>query len=695
MDKLKYIFWVSFVLFLILTTHIGYQYIAYVSPKTPGKGGTFVEATFADVSYIPYLWSNTQDTYYQSFFFDPCIKTQFSGSKVDYIDALCKVNTNDFKVFTLKLNQQKLRSDQTPVTLDDIERTYSSLLINNLRNISNFDTYKSIDIRRKWQSLTLTFPTASYDNFAFFTNFVLPSHILSKQDLNYYKTVFVKNPTVSQCARIEPSTSDTKSLLINTQACSDVYFNYYQIKKFENSQSLQTYIQQGNTNTIDLYIDPLQISGYTAHRLLTSVYPTLFFNIKSDRLPTHNRIYIAHLLHHTLFGDNLLFNNKNSEYTGTSITWSHITWSNQQTFSGQIVWEDPIIDTGTDLWSLIQNDRFLFDYFPPLSGVTFTRVTSQTTPASGTKDTISSTLPSSIYIKGSGKKFFYQLGAIKDRVELSMRFDVAYEKVGISANNGPEYVPESYQATGKKLQYNIATKYGNIKPWYNTYIVRWYASGNIPFKIATISITYKPTTSPSSAQTSSPSSTLPKIRLFYEDTSLNQNIISRIQKIMSANTLQDAIEYYATWVDSLDKIVQSREYDIILKNVNLGIKKDISWFFSTDDPMINPSLYQNSELSSFISQYFVANKKIKSIVKQGIDDIYTKDIPFLALGKLYQTLRIKNNIQIQASDRLYDASARKDFLSSIYFADTFDIQASKILNFNNLRNFIKISLSGQ
>ena len=111
--------------------------------------------------------------------------------------------------------------------------------------------------------------------------------------------------------------------------------------------------------------------------------------------------------------------------------------------------------------------------------------------------------------------------------------------------------------------------------------------------------------------------------------------------------------------------------------------------------MINPSLYQNSELSSFISQYFVANKKIKSIVKQGIDDIYTKDIPFLALGKLYQTLRIKNNIQIQASDRLYDASARKDFLSSIYFADTFDIQASKILNFNNLRNFIKISLSGQ
>ena len=111
--------------------------------------------------------------------------------------------------------------------------------------------------------------------------------------------------------------------------------------------------------------------------------------------------------------------------------------------------------------------------------------------------------------------------------------------------------------------------------------------------------------------------------------------------------------------------------------------------------MINPSLYQNSELSSFISQYFIANKKIKAIVKQGIDDIYLKDVPLLIIGKLYQSLRTKENIQIQASDRLYDASARKDFLSTIYFADTFDFQWSKILNFNNIRDFIKKSLKGE
>jgi hypothetical protein len=665
MGKLKYIFWVAFVVCVILTTHIAYQYITLTSPKKPGKWWTFVEATFQDISYIPYLGWNKKDDYYQSFFFDTCIKTQLSWSKIDYNDNLCKVNTLDFKVFTVQLAQDKQRSDQTPLTLDDVERTYSTLLINNVRNISKFDTYKSIDIRKKWSSLILTFPTASYDNFAFFTNFILPKHILSNQDLSYYTNTFVKNPVVSQCARIQPSTSDEKSLLINTQECPNVYFNYYQIKKFASPEDLQWYVWQGNTNTVDLYIDPIAISWYTSHRLLSSIYPTIFFNVKSDRLSISQRTYLAHLWHHTLFADRVVWSTSWSSSTGVDIS----------------SWDQHV------LHPIIQNDRFLFDYFPPLSGVVF----NPTSTIAPSPKALTTNLPASIYIKGNNKKFFYQLWEIKDRVELSMRFDVPYQKVWISANNGPEYVPESYQATGKKLQYNIAPKYGNIKPWYNSYIVRWYGSGNIPFKIATITITYKPKTDIPVQMTPT---NVPKLRFVYQDTTINQAIVNRIDYIMRANKLDSYIQYVATWQDQLESIIQSRSYDIVLQNLDLGFKKDISWLFSIDNPKTNPSLYQNSELSSFISQYFIANKKIKAIVKQGIDDLYTKDVPIMIIGKLYQFLWTKNTIQIQASDRLYDATARRDFISNIYFADAFDLQWSRILDMRNIWNFIINSLRG-
>jgi hypothetical protein len=673
---------------MILSIHIWYQYIENNSLKKPWKWGTFVEAVFQDISYIPYLWDTNQDSYYQSFFFDRCVVTQVSWSKINYNDSLCKVNTVDFKTFTVIPNLEKKRSDGTPLTIDDVEWTYSSLLINNIWNINRFNTYTSIDIQRKWDKLILTFPTSSYDNFVFFTNFILPKHILNKEDLNYYKTTFVKNAVVSQCAYIEPSTTDEKSLLINTKKCDNVYFNYYQVKKFDNAQELQKYVWQGNANTIDLYIDPLAISWYLSHKFLNSTYPTLFFNIKSEHLTQNNRIYLAYLLHNTLFEtQNIIYMPLAWSVASSSgsTTWASAISSSTTSTGEKILttWtvQKEIDDQEPYLWltKIIQNDRFLFDYFPKTPWLQYNKNITTSAPKSSTTP-----IPTSIYIEGNWKNKYYQVNEIKDRIELNMRFDVAYQKVGITANNGAEYIPESYQVTGKKLQYNIAPKYGNIKPWYNTYIVRWYSSGNIPFKIATITITYN---------NSSVVTTKQKIKFIYEPDVINNIIVEHIQKIITANNLDDQFEFvWTTGPDMLDQIIQTREYDIVLKNLDLWTKKDISWLFSVDNAIINPSLYQNSELSSYIQQYFIASKKIKTIVKQGIDDIYNKDIPLLIIWKQYQHLWTKNNIQIQTSDRLYDSTARKDFLSTIYFADQLDPQRWEIFKLGNIWKFITESL---
>lgn len=48
----------------------------------------------------------------------------------------------------------------------------------------------------------------------------------------------------------------------------------------------------------------------------------------------------------------------------------------------------------------------------------------------------------------------------------------------------------------------------------------------------------------------------------------------------------------------------SKEYDITIRGIDLGLKKDISNLLLTDNPIINPSLYVNTNLASQINQFF-------------------------------------------------------------------------------------------
>jgi hypothetical protein len=51
------------------------------------------------------------------------------------------------------------------------------------------------------------------------------------------------------------------------------------------------------------------------------------------------------------------------------------------------------------------------------------------------------------------------------------------------------------------------------------------------------------------------------------------------------------------------------DYDILINTVDMGLKKDLTKLFSTDEAEINPSQYQNQKLSSLLGQYISASEK--------------------------------------------------------------------------------------
>jgi hypothetical protein len=83
------------------------------------------------------------------------------------------------------------------------------------------------------------------------------------------------------------------------------------------------------------------------------------------------------------------------------------------------------------------------------------------------------------------------------------------------------------------------------------------------------------------------------------------------------------------------------DYDILISAVDMGLKQDLTKLFSTDKSEINPSQYQNQKLTTLLKQYIAADEKGKRKPLIEINSIYSKDMPFVILGKEYLNLNIK------------------------------------------------------
>jgi len=56
------------------------------------------------------------------------------------------------------------------------------------------DTYKNIAVELVENKVKVTFPQASSDNMIFFTNFILPQHLLANKTRDEYVQLFAENP---------------------------------------------------------------------------------------------------------------------------------------------------------------------------------------------------------------------------------------------------------------------------------------------------------------------------------------------------------------------------------------------------------------------------------------------------------------------------------------------------------------------
>lgn len=248
--------------------------------------------------------------------FQGCLYPTVSGTDILYREELCTVTTKDYKLFTITPKDSIMWSDGTAMTLNDLLFTYKKLLVDNYRNISSLEPYKNITVQANEDNtaLNIAFPQASIDNIIFFTNFILPSHLLANLSLEEYIQDFHAKPIGTACGRLQPTTNDPTSVVFDLAKCEDMNLKFYQVKQFTREEELLRYTTS-KENTIDLIISPLTYAGYRPNQVVTNKFSALFFNTRRVTPPLRQWLarraseqQYPRSLGHYLVKDQYLFN---------------------------------------------------------------------------------------------------------------------------------------------------------------------------------------------------------------------------------------------------------------------------------------------------------------------------------------------------------------------------------------------------
>ncbi|MBU1758283.1 hypothetical protein KKG31_03890 [Patescibacteria group bacterium] len=79
--------------------------------------------------------------------------------------------------------------------------------------------------------------------------------------------------------------------------------------------------------------------------------------------------------------------------------------------------------------------------------------------------------------------------------------------------------------------------------------------------------------------------------------------------------------------------------------IDMGIKKDLTNLFITDNAKVNPSQYQSQNIANRLTQYVNSDSEsTKSKLAKQINDTYSTDMPLLFLGKVFIPISFKENI---------------------------------------------------
>ncbi|UFX83450.1 ABC transporter substrate-binding protein [Candidatus Absconditicoccus praedator] len=629
----KYLYTIIIAIWGIITLHIFYLFIFENSEDQPVEGGTYVHGVVGQIGYIPYLSNSGEDKFFQSLMFDGCLEPYVSGTDIKFSEKLCNVSTNNYREFELSVKDGIYWQDGEEVTTEDIYFTFNDVIKNNKRNLQYLNNFNNIEVEKNNDTVNITFPNSSIDNHIILSEFLLPKHILEGTNTEEYIQNFASNPIGTSCGRLQAGSANN-NITFDLSSCEKASVEQYQVQSFNSWQELEEHAQQ--TQIIDSYIGDKNFDGYRENKVILNNFLSLFFNIQSEKLNSEVRKSI---------GAEVINNFYQDEYE-----------------------------------NYLVKDRFLFDTDIEGGDINQTlnnRHQELTSPTQEEKELPE--LPEQIE---EGENEYY-LSSIDDTHSLTFNFTGSYDSVSVQAGEGAEYQLQSYEG-GESADYNIAERFGNVQEGENNYIVRGYQDGQSE-TLSELTVHYqeKPTID------SDPEYEEFELDFVYQDNDNNKFIKNKIQKILEENEVKEFFNFekYDSYQEFQDRL-ESGNYDVAIRGIQMGLKKDISNIFLIENPIINPSRYINNEIASNINNYFITEGTTREELLESIHNDYKNEVPFLIFGKELGQINIKENLDISFPKRLYDYWFKKENLGNINTTFKRNIHREDVFSLSNFYNFL-------
>ena len=454
-------------LWSLLALHIFFVYSQSLAVKQNVKWWTFLQWIIWSINYLPYISDRREDRYIQNFLFDGCSNSYVSWTDILYADKLCKISTNDNKTFNVLINTWAW-SDWKNVSIDDIFFTYNNIIKNNSLWLA-WEEFSQLEITKSWSWLNIVFPNNSYDNRIFFTNKILPAHILSWKNLEYYKDTFWKNIVTTSCAKIKQSW-DINSFVIDLSKCQNYNINNYQLKIFSSFDALKKY-ETSNKN-IDLYFWDERLNDFIERKFLLNKFVWIFYNTKAlwpEFRQSFTKIWLSwffdDLSAQQFVKDQFIFNWIRPDY-------KNLTW---------------LVDNYLARKKIVSVQKTT----PKSSSSSVSSILSWVNTLSKTWDSVNIPTSGQAYIESyhwadsenyvtlwnqgwtiSDFSKNYYVPRIDGQFTLTTILPKRYEYITISLNGWKWYSPKSFD--WKKSNYNISSSYKNYNSWLSKYVINAY-----------------------------------------------------------------------------------------------------------------------------------------------------------------------------------------------------------------------------
>jgi len=610
----KYLLWVVLLAWIIIGFIFGYFYLLATWSQEDKKGWTFVEWIFNEVSYLPYLKSDDQSVFYQKFLFRSCLNLYkdwdndqwengiYDGEDIAYAQDLCKVYTEDNQNYVLRLADESAnRSDWTPVTIQDIFFTYDEIVRKNRWEIQSLNARNSVSVALEDDKVKVTFPTKNSDNVNFFTNAILPKHIVDSMSLEEYKNYFSVSPVTNWCAKIMPQTKDVNSLIFDLNECTDTNFAYYQVKNYESFEEFENFLKWKNEKAmVDAYTSINWLEWFTGQNVLTSKLLWVFFNTDSWKANIRLRRSLWWLIYHNFF-----------------------TWGYEQ-YLKEYDWEflNYYVSAGENVAEMINRMSLSDD---------------EAVNANDLKDSWAQELPSSMSINGVDRKFVFFLEKPEGDKDLEIKFSNEFSNIKVKASSDwSTWGPKNYKTSDKRIVYKLIS-WKNLKVWVNNFTISWFIK-NKTYTIASIDIYVFEKLSASKSEDNQW-----KLNVLYYNDLPSAFAIQQMRNIFQNAWILENFVFEPVYnAEELEWKLLMWTYDIYVWTIDLWSRKDVLPLFWTEDPLLNPSRYRNPILNSLINQFY---KTRDENVRSQINILLAQDMPVIFIWNTYESIQLQEEIK--------------------------------------------------